>query len=251
MQGVFIRRGIAWKLDLNEGIDFSIYLLGAFELQLLRYYSAKIALGAIVLDIGANIGAHTLPLAELVGPNGTIIAIEATEYALTKLNCNLALNPALRDRVIVSHSLLVCNEIAPPPEEITSSWPLEAGKANDTLLVGGSVKQLGNAQIITLDRLIDSLGLKTVDWIKIDVDGNETSVLEGALGCLAKFRPRILIEFSPYCHKGDSFGRLLKILTDVGYHFYLIPSRKRLPNTEAQLTSYIPKRGSINVLAEA
>ena len=52
------RHGIVWDLDLEEGIDLSIYLFGCFEPMTSR---ALQRLVKPVLDIGANIGAHTLP----------------------------------------------------------------------------------------------------------------------------------------------------------------------------------------------
>lgn len=68
------RRGILWDLDLNEGIDFAIYLLGGFELRTLQLYKKIIRSGNIVIDIGANIGAHTMPFAQLVGRLGEDLA---------------------------------------------------------------------------------------------------------------------------------------------------------------------------------
>src|SRR5271165_1711624 len=66
------RRGIEWDLDLDEGIDLSIYLLGAYEPSMLRAYSSVIRTGDVVFDVGANIGAHTLHFARLVGPTGRV-----------------------------------------------------------------------------------------------------------------------------------------------------------------------------------
>jgi FkbM family methyltransferase len=56
--------------------------------------------GTLVLDIGANIGAHTLHLAHLVGPNGRVLAFEPTDYAFRKFSRNLELNPNLASRVM-------------------------------------------------------------------------------------------------------------------------------------------------------
>src|ERR1700730_18469952 len=72
------RRGIRWRLDLREGIDFSIYLLGSFAPSTVRTYAGLVESGDVVLDIGANIGAHTLPLARLVGPAGRVVAFDPT-----------------------------------------------------------------------------------------------------------------------------------------------------------------------------
>ena len=87
------RRRVSWTLDLREGIDFSIWLLGAFELATVRAYERLVRPGDTVLDIGANIGAHTLHLARAVGAQGKVYAIEPTDYAIGKLKANIALKP--------------------------------------------------------------------------------------------------------------------------------------------------------------
>src|SRR5665647_3509078 len=93
------RRGLRWNLDLREGIDFSIWLFGAFEVGTVRAYEKLIKPGNIVLDIGANIGAHVLHLARAVGPQGKLYAFEPTDYAFDKLNKNIAENPELKSRI--------------------------------------------------------------------------------------------------------------------------------------------------------
>ena len=89
------KMGIWWNLDLKEGIDLAIYIFGGFELTTLKRYSQLIKEGDIVIDIGSNIGAHTLPLARCVGEYGTVISFEPTEYAFLKQINNLCLTPEL------------------------------------------------------------------------------------------------------------------------------------------------------------
>jgi hypothetical protein len=91
MQAEFKRGGLRWMLDLDEGIDFSIFLLGSFEPDAVRCFEKRIKPGDVVLDIGANIGAHTLRLARLVGSSGRVLAFEPTIYAYAKLRSNLEL----------------------------------------------------------------------------------------------------------------------------------------------------------------
>src|SRR6185436_2807994 len=74
------RSGVLWHVDLNEGIDFSIWLLGGFEPRTLKQYEELVKPGAIVIDVGANVGAHTLPFARLVGPSGRVLAVEPTQW---------------------------------------------------------------------------------------------------------------------------------------------------------------------------
>src|SRR5713101_4640646 len=88
-QTIVTRYGVRWNLDLDEAIDFSIFLLGLFERQTVQAYQRLVWPGNIVLDIGANIGAHTFHLARLVGPNGRVFAFEPTAFAFHKLLANI------------------------------------------------------------------------------------------------------------------------------------------------------------------
>ncbi|MEP7320813.1 MAG: FkbM family methyltransferase [Saprospiraceae bacterium] len=86
------RKKINWHLELNEGIDFSIYLLGSFEPGTINLYSKLLQNkpNAVVFDIGANIGSHTLPLAKIISPGkGIVYAFEPTKWAFEKLQRNI------------------------------------------------------------------------------------------------------------------------------------------------------------------
>src|SRR5580692_6023609 len=85
------RRGLRWALDLGEGIDFSIYLLGAFEPGTQATLKKLVKSGDVVFDIGANVGAHTLGIAQSVGGSGKVYAFEPADFAFAKLKRNLAL----------------------------------------------------------------------------------------------------------------------------------------------------------------
>ena len=76
-------------------IDFAIYLGGMFERNTALALRKLVRPSSLVLDIGANIGAHTLRLANLVGSSGRVFAFEPTDFAYSKLQANLDLNPAL------------------------------------------------------------------------------------------------------------------------------------------------------------
>jgi hypothetical protein len=71
-----IRNGLCWQLDLREGIDFSIWPFGFFEPETVACYSRIIKSGDTVLNVAANIGAHTVPIAKLVGAKGRVLAFE-------------------------------------------------------------------------------------------------------------------------------------------------------------------------------
>ncbi len=252
MSGIFKRQGLYWELDLNEGIDFAIWLTGGFERRLQSVYSRHIKPGMTVLDLGANVGAHTLPLARLVGPKGTVIAVEATSYAMNKLLINLQLNPGLEKPVLVEHSLLAAHPDETPPPDLYSSWPLSAEtKVHPTLR--GVLKPLGNARVTTVDRLVRTHCCKKIDWIKLDVDGHELSVLRGAKETLMNHRPSLFLEFAPYCHiaEANQFEAFVQILIDLNYRLQIAESGIQLPRSPTKIKSLITEGGSINVLASA
>lgn len=250
MTGCFKRNGLTWSLDLNEGIDFAIWLQGQFEPDLFSCYKKLIRPGDTVLDIGANIGAHTLPIAKCVGPNGRVIAIEATEYAIKKLKGNLNLNPELSSRVSVQHTLLVSHLEAPREESIASSWPLTGTESVDSAL-GGALRTVGDASSRTLDQVLESFNWPKIALIKMDVDGHELDVLSGAKKLLSQQKPVILMELAPYCFadKPGAFKNLTETLTSIGYQFHELNSNRLLPSKVSELIDKIPRVGSINVRA--
>src|SRR4051812_28228986 len=119
------RGGIEWRLDFRGGIDFAIFLMGGFEPATTAVYRKLIRPGAMILDIGANIGAHTLPLARAAGPSGRVVAVEPTRYAFERLNDQLSLNPDICRRVTVLQAMLMSSPEIRLVAAIPSSWPLD------------------------------------------------------------------------------------------------------------------------------
>src|ERR1700730_12575973 len=125
-QEIVVRDGVTYDLDLSQGIDFAIYLGGMFERSTAVALSKLTEPSSLALDIGANIGAHTLHLASLVGPNGRVMAFEPTDFAFQKLKRNLDLNPQLVSRVETFQCCLSAGDEVRVPHAIYSSWPLSA-----------------------------------------------------------------------------------------------------------------------------
>ena len=244
------RGGFRWELDLREGIDFAIYLLGAFENSTVAALRHLVQPGNVVLDIGANIGAHTLGLAKSAGPTGSVFAIEPTDFAFTKLRRNIALNLDLGARIHAHQILLVAETDAPHQSEIYASWPLNtAGHVHPKHR--GRLAATQNATVTTLDEFAGGLGLDRLDLIKIDVDGHEYPVLKGGANTLAKFRPTLVMEMSPYIHAEEnySFEELVQLLRNCGYSLQDATAWRPVPLHAQQLRELIPDGSSINVIA--
>lgn len=244
------RNGLRWHLDLDEGIDFSIYTLGSFEPATIKLYETLVKPGDIVLDIGANIGAHTLPLARLVGEMGRVIAFEPTSFAVRKLVTNLALNRDLVARVTTLQAMLVSEINAPLEPAIFSSWPLVSTE-NLHAKHRGRLMDTAGAVSTTLDQTVDELNLSRIDFVKLDVDGHEFEVLCGAMKTIDKHRPKILLELAPYVYAENlqAFNQMLVKLWAAGYSMKDVSSGKMLPQNPEHVRKLIPQDGGINVLA--
>lgn len=246
------RNGLIWELDLGEGIEFTIYLLGAFERTTMRAYERILRPGDVVLDIGAHIGAHTLPMARCVGPVGRIIAIEPTDSAFRKLVQNIGLNPSVRDRILPLQMQLVglSHDRADEGDRpLFSSWPLR--RVGDVHPIHrGRLESTAGAERVTIDTLIERLHVPKVHFVKLDIDGAECAVLSGARVLLKHHRPRFVMELMPYGleEHGASLEELVEIFRSYRYSFSDLRGTA-LPLDASALRVTIPTGGSRNVIA--
>lgn len=243
------RSGLQWQLDLREGIDLAIYLFGQFERSTFRSYRRHVRAGAIAVDIGANIGAHTLPLARLVGQNGRVLAFEPTDFAHAKLRTNIALNHEISARISTEQMMLTATDSEPMPTSLPSSWPLFDTASGDAVH-GGVSKSTAGARAGTLDSYLAARRIDRIDFIKLDVDGHECAVLDGAARTLARDMPAIAFELAPHAlaSHGWSAPELLSRLLDVGYVVMREGDDRPLANAAA-LISTIPHGASVNMFA--
>lgn len=245
------RNGFSWELDLSEGIDFSLWVTGVFERTTMEAYSAWIRDGAVVLDVGANIGAHTLPLARLAGASGKVFAFEPTIFAYEKLKKNISLNPRLAKRITCIQAMLTDSTgLNEAPTRLYSSWPLTK-ESELHRLHGGKLMEIGKARVTTLDQLLDELEVGKVDFIKVDIDGYESRMFQGAENTLKRWKPIILMELAPYVLKeaSTSAEELIKIVENYGYSFYLLDGKTPLFSGPKTIDERVPIGASINILA--
>lgn len=246
------RGGVTYDLDLSQGIDFAIFLGNFYERQTKAALRKLVSPGTLVLDIGANIGAHTLHLAQLVGADGCVMAFEPTDFAFRKLSRNLDLNPLLANRVEAHHCFLTAGDGANVPEAIYSSWPLarQAGLHAKHL---GREMQTQAARARSLDSILSERADRKVQLIKLDVDGFECDVLRGATSMLHNMRPIFLMELAPYVleERNTSLEELLSFFVPNGYAFYDERTQRPLPSSARELEGMITNGAGINVIAIA
>ena len=214
-----VRNKIKWSLNLNEGIDLSIFLFGNSEKKILNLSKlfSKRNDPLIMIDIGANIGSVSLILAKKF-KDSKVYAIEPTNYAFNKLSTNLDLNDDLKDRVFLKQLFVSENK---KPQKVWSSWNFEKSN-NKHQKHMGTLKEIKQNSYIRLEEFIETEKLTSVDFIKLDVDGHELDVLKSGEKSLAKIKPVIFIEIAPYLYPefGYSCEELIKFIRNLNYNFY-------------------------------
>jgi FkbM family methyltransferase len=151
--------------------------------------------GTTVLDVGAHIGSITLPLARMVGPKGRVYAFEPQRQVFRELVYNIELNELVN---------------VTPLRFAVSSEPgiIEMDPIKDR----DGIVHIGKGGDPAEARTIDSFGFSNVSVIKIDVEGHEAPVLEGAEETIKALHPVIFVEIWAY-----KFDEVQPILDGYGY----------------------------------
>ncbi len=243
------RNGIIYDIDLSEGIELSLFLFGNYQKHIYQNKYTGLSKDSIVFDIGANIGVMTLQFAKLV-PLGKVYAFEPTHYAFSKLKRNLELNPELAERVIAVQSF-VSDEVTTEPD-ITAyaSWKVDGAAEEESNRVhGGSLKSTEGIGAVSLDYFGEKNELKRLDLIKIDTDGHEMEVLQGAKRIIKELNPPIIFEAGLYIIEGRnlSFLDYCKFFNAMQYSLFNSSNMKKID--EHNYRKHIPQKGTIDILA--
>ena len=207
--------GMRLRLDLRESLqrDFLFGLYDQHELRLLR---GLLSAGGDMVDVGAHIGMYSVAAALALGDRGRVLAFEPNPDARAQLEGNLALNGC--DNVTVSSSAL-----ADRPGESLLHVPRTADPSFSSL-GGGRFAEAEPIRVetTTLDAEVESLELEPA-FVKIDVEGGELRVLDGAVRTL-EARPTLLIEVG-----SESAGEVERRLTPLGYDAFVVGRRSLEP----------------------
>jgi FkbM family methyltransferase len=174
----------------------------------LAIFSSLCSPGSVVWDVGANFGLYSILCAKQLGPDGRVFAVEPHRRALKLLYENIDLND-MRNRIEVFEGALSDQDGSAAffeSMETAFSGLSDTGRATleDTSMV----------ETLRLDSLRRKTGTRPIDLIKIDVEGHEAAVLEGALVAL-NASPNVIIqfEFSPKNLNKELETRLNKLLS--------------------------------------
>jgi len=162
----------------------------AFDTDLLELAERRLAADSVVWDVGSNVGTFAVAAA-VVAHNGRVFAIEADIW-LAGLLRRTAAEPVYAGRIEVVPCAVAASA------GVARFVIAARGRASNALEQGGGRSQMGGAREVVLvptlplDALLDAL--PPPDFVKIDVEGAELAVLQGAERLLREVRPSVYIE---------------------------------------------------------
>ena len=162
--------------------------------------------GCVAVEVGANYGSHTINIARKAGPGGTVHAIEPQRLVFQGLCASVALNGLANVR---------CHQVAAGNRSGSLTVPpLDYSKPNN---IGGvALAAQGPGETVALVRLDDLIQTPALRLIKIDVEGMEQEVVEGARGLIAAHRPFLYVEND----RRDRSAALIETIRALGYRMY-------------------------------
>jgi FkbM family methyltransferase len=205
------RHGDFFHFADDSVIGASLARYGEWAEQELHLMHQLVRPGDTVIDAGANVGCHTLALARFVGSEGRVIAIEAQPAMFDLLATNVTLNCATWVRCVFALADRASG---------TTSFALDlaapAGNYGAVSFADGQRRHAAGGRLPVAVLALDDLCLDRCALLKIDVEGMELDVLQGAQRLLADCAPYLYFEQAADRHRAQIFA----LLRGLGYQLY-------------------------------
>lgn len=223
--------GSVMRCDFNDIVQRQIYFGGLFEPIEAYLFLKLIGPGMTVFDIGANCGQYTLLAAHAVGPSGAVHAFEPMPATFRILEEHVRLN---RLSNVTLNQAALWNENGElelgSDEGQSGLWSVGLAAGDPTPVKVRAVK---------FDDYVREHGITRVDLIKMDIEGAEPFMLEGARESLERFRPLFLMEVNKETlgRMGWTPQRLWETLKPLGYRAHAVGQSPRRSGPLADFTN--------------
>tara|TARA_B100001250_G_scaffold411911_1_gene441727 strand:- start:37 stop:1086 length:1050 start_codon:yes stop_codon:yes gene_type:complete len=208
----FIWEGHRYKIDCT-GLKFSLLRKQYFyEKDGIRVKPEK---GEYVIDGGAFLGDSSIVFSNAVGSEGIVYCFELFEENFKILKYNIKQFP-INNCIGFQFGL--------------SNKNFDAQEKNNSTEFNASFQSNENYDLRTLDYLFENKLIEKVDFIKLDVEGDESNVLFGAKNLINRFRPKLAISIY---HRHNDFHQIINYLSLIHpfYTFYLGHYTNGFPET--------------------
>ncbi len=201
------------KITYNPNTDIgkNLFFKGEFEKKELELCKKYIKTDAIVLDIGANIGLHSIYFSR-VANKGLVFSFEPSLDTYSLLLNNIRnIDNILPLNIAISDS----NKIAELYEASDSAY--SSLKDTKRKVIKNRLKII----CCKLDDFISSFNLSHIDFVKIDVEGLEQDVLEGMLWIMNKYHPAIFCEIYQGSNSNENPEETIRFVIDREYNAFV------------------------------
>ena len=211
------------KLFLSKkGLALSISHYGTYEELESKIMEEKIEMGNIVVDVGANIGLHTLNMARIVGNTGQVFAFEPDPSNFEILKKNVKINNY--------KNIILEQKAVGDKHGRTTLYQSDHPGKHRIFPQTEQAKSQVQVELTNLDNYFDSDMIDKINFIKIDVEGLEFSVLKGMKNILKNSKKiKILFEFMPEntIEVGFTPIELLNYLTSNDFKLYCMDNKTK------------------------
>jgi FkbM family methyltransferase len=184
----------------------SLHRYGEFSFYEQALFEVLVGRGQVVVEAGANIGAHTVLLSRLVGPDGEVHAYEPQRIVFQTLCANVALNQCTNVYARQAALGVAAGAVVVPAPDPATEYNFGAVSLD---------RPVPDGELVPLQAL-DDLDLPACHFLKVDVEGMEVDVLRGAQRTIATYRPIMYLEND----RDDRSEELLRLVLDLGYAAY-------------------------------
>jgi FkbM family methyltransferase len=198
----------------DRGISLELSIFGIHEPFTTKLIARKLKEGMVCVDIGANIGYFATLESKKVGKNGKVIAIEPSPIAFSYLEKNLK---------VLNNSKYETYDCACFDSDTTINFGIEENYSNVSRIDDDSTLRpvSKNSKKIQISaKKLDSLLLENeikIDFLRMDVEGYELKVLEGAKNIIKKFKPMIQFELHLDALGYENTKKILELIRDENY----------------------------------
>jgi len=209
----------------DKGISERLLLFNAHEPLVTKLLTRELKEGMTCLEVGANIGYYATLESKIVGDEGKIIAIEPSPRNFHYLKINLELQKRSNYQV---HNFACGNQ------EGEMNF-LVSDKSNRCMVIKDGDEIPSDLKVIKipikkLDEFLKEKEIGKIDFLRMDVEGYEMNIIEGAKKLLTKFKPIMLVEVHPVILGHDLTKKFFNELKTCGYEKgYLVPRELDLP----------------------
>ena len=205
---------------MSSGVSYELLTNGVWEPNTSEVFYNSIQPGQVVIDIGANIGYHSILAGKLVGPSGKVLAFEPDPYSFELLSKNLFMNG-------LEGIVIPINKAAGEANSLKRLFLSEENSGDHHLFDSKDGRSSIEVECVRLDDyLLKNFAplVQKISAVKIDIQGYEAKACQGMTGLFSKNSPTLFIEYEPgtLTSAGSSASELLLLLEKSGYVFHEI-----------------------------